>query len=93
MKALSLVVCVLFLIYSNLMALGAEKKPFTPLSKDQGNRISTVNEYKSKGASPSTLYCSGSCGGGPTYHWQCGDNEHCGINCAAKPPYAYCYVE
>jgi hypothetical protein len=68
----------------------ARKAPFAPRPSDLGKPTSTVRAHG--GSKPETLYCSGSCGSGKTYYWQCNSGEHCGINCAANP-YAYCYVE
>ena len=54
----------------------------------KGSLLERVNTYK--GIKPLTKTCEGGCPS-PLTRWPCNDNERCGINCAARPPYGYCY--
>jgi hypothetical protein len=92
MRRSTLFIAWLFVAASMVQAIAETRVDFTKKPAHFGPKISQITTYAGgKGAKPQTLYCSGSCSGGPTYSWQCGDNDHCGLNCAARPPYAYCY--
>jgi hypothetical protein len=61
------------------------------IGKGVGRKINSVTSYIPNPADPTS--CSGSCSGFKTYYWSCDADQYCGLNCTAKPPYGYCYVE
>lgn len=90
MRCSFLAVGLLLLVLSGVQA-GAEarKVPFSPRPHHLGERLSTVTSYK--GVKPNNVQCGGHCDSKPDSYWTCDDGESCGINCAANPPYGYCY--
>jgi hypothetical protein len=86
MRRALLVLGIIFVVASS--ASGEERKvPFRKGLK-AGVKLMSITTYK--GVRPQTKTCEGGCPT-PLYRWPCNDNESCGINCAAHPPYGYCY--
>jgi hypothetical protein len=93
MKFTSIMFSLLIAFASTTSAFAKERRvAFTPVPQSLlGKNISIVKTYRGRGVHTKTIYCSGHCGGDGGGSWQCNDGEHCGINCAANPPYGYCY--
>ena len=75
-----------FLLTTAFAAAEERKAPFDKGLK-KGRLQSQVKTFNAVGPRKT---CEGGCPT-PLYKWPCKDSESCGINCAANPPYGYCY--
>jgi hypothetical protein len=77
-----------FLLSTSFAKADERKVDFEKTGGQKGALTQRILTYK--GVKPLTKICEGGCPT-PLYRWTCNDNDSCGLNCAAKPPYAYCY--